>query len=210
MWFGIDYLLLFSQKIISVRVVLKKETVLLEKAKNGDVASLNEILDKYKDQAFSLAIRIVKNESHAQDIVQNAFIKIFKSIHQFKSESRFTTWLYRIIYNEALQYLQKETKYNAIDEISEVEEMDFAVIDDSFRNIVDDERKRIIDKALNELNHQENTILTLFYLEEKSIREIQEITGLKKSNIKVILHRARKKLQIILSQMLKEEVTSLL
>ncbi|MBN2001159.1 sigma-70 family RNA polymerase sigma factor [candidate division KSB1 bacterium] len=186
------------------------ESHLLYKAQRGDPEALDEILNRYKDQSFSLALGIVQSEFDAEDIVQNAFIKVFKHLRQFKNESKFSTWLYRIVYNESIRLIKQEhvaaRKEVALDDV----DVNYYSIDNALRPLFADERRRIIKQALQKLSYNENTILTLFYLEEKSIRELQRITGFSKSNIKVILHRARKKLYQTLSTMLNQEVTSIL
>ncbi len=189
---------------------MTNESHLLQKAKQGNPEALNKIIDRYKDQSFSLALGIVQNVTAAEDIVQNAFIKVFKHLNQFNSASKFSTWLYRIVYNESIRLIKHERvaakKEIAIDDVDD----NFFPIEDALNHLLADERKHIIKQALRRLSFDENTMLTLFYLEEKSIRELQHITGFSTTNIKVILHRARKKLYQILRTMLNQEVTSIL
>lgn len=168
--------------------------MILKKAKAGDAAALNQLLDQYKDIAFSIAFRILKNEDDAEDVVQDSFIRVFESIKKFRNESKFSTWLYRIVYNESIQKQKSNSKYSCSDVYENEEVIDIQVIDDALQKMVDSERSKKIREALDQLHPQESLVLTLYYLEEKTIKEIHKITQLSKSNIKVILHRARKNL----------------
>ena len=178
----------------------------IKKAKAGDISALNQLLDQYKDVAFSIAFRILKNKDDAEDVVQDAFIKVFESIKQFRNESKFSTWLYRIVYNESIRALKDNSHFIYSDVHEDDAIVDYPMIDDALQNLVAVERKKIIREALDQLHANESLILTLYYLEEKNIREINKITQLSKSNIKVIMHRARKNLYIILKRMLKKEM----
>jgi len=178
----------------------------LKKAKAGDVSALNQLLVQYKDFAFSIAFRICKNEYDAEDVVQESFIKVFKSIKQFRNESTFSTWLYRIVYNESIRVRKCKNQliYSAINDNDEI--IDYSSIDGALQNLLTVERKQIIRKALDQLHVNESLVLTLYYLNDKSIKEIHQITQLSKSNIKVILHRARKNLHTILKKMFANEM----
>ena len=185
------------------------KNLIIKKAKAGDVDALNQLLDQYKDVAFSIAFRILKNKDDAEDVVQDAFIKVFESIKQFRNESKFSTWLYRIVYNESIRALKCNSQllYSDVHENDAV--VDYPMIDDALHNLVAAERKKIIREALDQLHINESLVLTLYYLEDKSIKEINKITCFSKSNIKVILNRARKKLYTILKRMLKNEMESI-
>ncbi|MFC1561163.1 RNA polymerase sigma factor [Candidatus Latescibacterota bacterium] len=174
----------------------------LKKAKTGDVSALNQLLVQYKDFAFSIAFRILKNEHDAEDVIQDSFIKVFKSIKQFRNESTFSTWLYRIVYNESIRVQKCKNQFLYLDIHENDAIVDYPIIYDALQNLLANERKKVIRKALDQLHANESLILTLYYLEDKNIKEIHKITQLSKSNIKVILHRARKNLHTILKRML--------
>src|SRR5210317_2552994 len=78
------------------------ENIVIEKIKGGDYSACNFIVDKYKAFVFNICIRIVKNREDAEEVAQDSFIKAFKSIEKFKNESKFSTWLYRITFNNAI------------------------------------------------------------------------------------------------------------
>src|SRR5580693_7635991 len=88
----------------------------LRKAKSGDQAALNLLLESHKHLAYSVAFKYVRDHADAADIVQEAFIKVFLNIHKFKSEARFSTWLFRIVYHESIKYLQSKKQHLGLDE----------------------------------------------------------------------------------------------
>jgi RNA polymerase sigma-70 factor (ECF subfamily) len=168
------------------------DSVLVKQAIAGDIKALSQLIDKYKDSAYSLAISIVKDRESAKDITQDSFIKVLENINRFRNESSFSTWLYRIVYNESLKHLQSN---KAI--FRDIESVKSYIDPDSSENSGDeDETPEVnLQKAINRLENNERNIVILFYMGEKSIRETETITGLSISNIKVILHRSRKKLK---------------
>ncbi|MFH0842129.1 MAG: RNA polymerase sigma factor [Bacteroidota bacterium] len=166
------------------------DSVLVKKAIAGDSGALSQLIDKYKDNAYNLAISIVKDKESAKDITQDSLLKVLENIHLFRNESKFSTWLYRIVYNESLQHILKIKKVNLTD-------IESAIIErypDDIQSAENESLNVDLNKAIERLETNERHIILLFYLEEKSIKEINTITGLSKPNIKVILHRARKKL----------------
>jgi RNA polymerase sigma factor (sigma-70 family) len=162
----------------------------LQDAISGDPSALANLIDKHKDIAFNLAIGIVKNREDAKDITQDSFLKVLENIHKFRNEAKFSTWLYKIVYNLSIHFVQKHGRVQLEDSSN----------NPHFQHLLSDEYNsdnyEELYRAIEKLEDTEKTLIKLFYLCEKSIKEIRIITGLTISNIKVILHRARKKLTI--------------
>lgn len=160
----------------------------LQRAIDGDKEAMNQLLEKHRDFAFSIALKYLKNSDDAEDIVQEAFVKVFLSIGKFRNEAAFSTWLYKIIYYEACRHIGRQRRMLSIKE--EVKG-DTTGYEDAI--LFKDERGRIVKHSMQCLSPNEYLAMNLFYLLEKSISEIQSITGQSGANIKVLLHRARKK-----------------
>lgn len=176
----------------------------VERVQSGDTASFACLLDKYSNPVHSLVYRIVNNREDAEELTQDVFMKVFKSLSGFKGESSFSTWLYRIAYNTAISSVRKEKReFPAIEE-SLFDKATEADLDDLYRQEDAEERYRQLEKALEQLSPDERGIILLFYKSDKSIDEIAGITGLTATNVKTKLHRIRKKLYVILTKM-KEE-----
>lgn len=151
--------------------------------------------------AFSVAISIVKQEHLAEDVVQDAFIKCYQSLSSFSGKSKFSTWFYRIVVHVAFTSIRhKKLQQVDFDLTDHDQTSDVSVLDD----IIDHERKEMINDALAILSPKESVALRLFYLEEQSMEEIMEIMGWTLANTKIILHRARKNMQQILHQLIKK------
>ncbi|NJN28348.1 MAG: sigma-70 family RNA polymerase sigma factor [Cyclobacteriaceae bacterium] len=182
----------------------------IDKVLKGNLPSYAILIEKYKRLAFTLALRIVKNHEDAEEVTQDAFLKAFRALDTFKQESRFSTWLYKIVYHTSLSRLRKKNPESiGLEEIS---------LPDALQETTPDgldimhlrERKKIISTAIDRLKEDEAAVMTLFYLHENSIKEIGEITGYSDSNIKILLFRGRKKLVFELKKILKEDIVDIL
>lgn len=165
---------------------------LIRKARDGDIQAINELINNHKDLAFSIALKYLKNKEDAEDVVQNSFIIILKSIKNFRNESKFSTWLFTIVYHECLKELKsKNQKIEYIPQFIKCEEEEEETFVSNDYNL---------DNLLKVLKPNEYTVITLFYLKEKSIKDIANITSLSKANIKVLLHRSRLKMKQLVNE----------
>lgn len=185
--------------------------LIIAKVKQGDMVAFNALIDEYKAMAFTLALKLMKNREDAEEVAQDAFVKAYKNIGQFEGKSKFSTWLYTIVYNTALTRLRKkQLDIQDIDSHSVEFSSAFSESGMEWRNLQRDERSSYIKQALEQLVVEDQVVITLFYLNENSLAEICEITNWELSNVKVRLHRARKRLLVELEKLLETEVRSLL
>jgi RNA polymerase sigma-70 factor (ECF subfamily) len=163
---------------------------LISRILDGDVSGYKELVDRYKDLAFTISFRILGRREDSEEVVQDAFVKAFHHLSSFHQKAKFSTWLYRIVYNTAIS--RKRLKGIGF---KSIEEMPFA--DPQIESDDDPvtEHGRILELAMKQLHEEDRAILTLFYIDESSVEEIHTITGLTKANVKIKLFRARKKLQ---------------
>lgn len=169
---------------------------------SGHTVSFTHLVDGYKDMVYSVCIKITSNPELAEEVAQDVFVKAYQGLKKFKGNSKFSTWLYQIAYFTALNAVR-----NAKIEISDLHEAANLKADESqFDHLEAEERKRLIQDAILHLKADERGVITLYYLEELSIDEVAKITRLSISNVKVKVHRARKKLYGILEIMLKDEI----
>ena len=174
------------------------EQQLIKQVIKGDASSFDYFVDTYQDMAMTIAYRLLGNRQDAEDAVQNAFVKAFFNLHTYQSNSKFSTWLYRIVYNTSLTAYNriKNRKENYNVEKNEMEPI-FTEANSNELSEKHDQRERI-NSAIQQLPKSEAVIITFYYLEEHSVQEIANIMSLTKSNVKVKLFRGRKKLQEIL------------
>lgn len=158
--------------------------------------SFERLIEKYKDYAFNLAMILVHDRQLAEEVVQDSFVKAFRSLSDFRRTARFSTWLYRIVYTTSLDALKNEKKRINLTGLDELE----ANAQDHFRpgsglSIDADYIQGQLASAIGALPRESATIVTLFYLNEQSIEEISAVVKMNKNRVKVKLYRARKKLQ---------------
>lgn len=162
------------------------------------------LLDKYSRPVHTLIFKVVRSREDAEELTQDVFMKVFKGLSSFKGDCGFSTWIYRIAYNTALSSVRKKKhEFLAIEEttltnISEEEVADMLGRTDSSEQI------QRLDTALEQLPPEERALILLFYMKEKTVDELVTITGLTTSNVKVKLHRIRKKLFVLLKAMENE------
>lgn len=181
----------------------------VEQVKKGNTAAYEVLVNKYKDLAYTIALRILKSKEDAEEIAQDAFVNAFTKIDTFNGESKFSTWLYRITFNAAISRSRK-FKPDTMTINEEITELPESGLDNQLHKMSADDQKKYLGIALEKLDETDSLILTLYYLNQEKTEEIGHITGLSKSNVKVKLHRARKKLYHELQLLLKSELKTLI
>lgn len=181
----------------------------IQKVLNGDTQAFRYFIEKYRDMAYSLAMSLVKNGPVAEEVTQDAFLKAYKSLGSFEQRSKFSTWLYKIVTNEGLKRLRKKT-FKYADDIEELNQIEYTEINHSLKELTAQEQRHYINEGLNKLIPNDSLVLRLFYLDERNLNEIEEITGFSNTNIKTILHRARKRLYVVLKEELQHELKSII
>jgi RNA polymerase sigma-70 factor (ECF subfamily) len=179
----------------------------IDRVLKGDTQYFSHLVDKYKDIVYSIALKVLRNREDSEEMAQESFVKAYKSLHTFKGTAKFSTWLYRIAYNNCISEVRKKKlKFVSTDDVQisdEPEEM-------HFDGLPEENRAKYVKAALDKLPEDEYALILLYYFEDKSVEEIGEITKLSESNVKVKLFRARKKLYSILNEMLKGELYTIL
>jgi RNA polymerase sigma-70 factor (ECF subfamily) len=177
--------------------------IYIQRAKAGDIQAFTAIVSNYQRMIFTIILKIVGNREDAEDITQEVFIKIFKSLRTFKGESSFSTWIYRIAYNTTLSELRrKKPAFYSIDEnSSDVNDTDTMDSDYETKEI----KLQYLNESLKKLSPDELFLVTLYYSKEQSIEEISKISNLSVSNVRVKLHRIRKKLAVEINLLIQNE-----
>jgi RNA polymerase sigma factor (sigma-70 family) len=174
----------------------------IQKVLDGDADAFRFIVRDHKDNAYTLAFSVVKDEALAQDVVQVAFIKAYRKLDTFKKESSFSTWFYRIVINEAFNKLKAERKMLENLESVTPDEIPVEEIHSDFSKLERKDQQLYINKALLRLPANYSLALRLFYLNEYSLEEITQITGWTSANARVLLNRARTEMKSVLNSLL--------
>ena len=186
------------------------DQVYIEEVRAGTISSFYHLVEKYKDMAYTVALKIVRNAEDAEEVAQDSFVKAFQQLNTFQGKSKFSTWLYTIVYRTAISKTRKKKL--------ETSNIDEYVIDnyatESTSSQLDqlryEEQQKYVTAAINKLSELDALFITLFYLNDNTLDEIKDITGYSKSNVKVRLFRARKKLYKELEKLLQDEVKTIL
>lgn len=161
------------------------------------------LVERYQHFVFTLAFKFLKTQEDAEEAAQDAFVKAYRSLDKYNSESKFSTWLYTIARNTCLSRLR-------VNKPDIKDEADITETVDSTNELLDNKsKKEVLNKAISLLSDEDAIVITLFYIQEQSIDEIVQITGQTKSNVKVRLYRARKRLKEILDKHFAKEMSGL-
>jgi RNA polymerase sigma-70 factor, ECF subfamily len=195
---------------------------IIQKIQSGDTNSFREIVERYKDRAFSLTLKVLKNHYEAEDCLQDAFLKLYKSIieNKYEGKSKFSTYFYSIVFNTAVDHYRKyraksfnissidvtDSNYREGDELTkyfnESEIDDTLYIEDlnlnTEKNVFSIEVQKIVNKYISAIPEHYSVILTMFYVNELSQNEISEILSLPLGTIKNRIFRAKEKLKEVL------------
>lgn len=167
---------------------------IIQKVLDGNTGAYSVIVDRYKDLVYSVVIKIVKSREEAEETAQDTFLKAFHALPAFKHEARFSTWLFRIAYNTAVSKTRrKQVTTTAIDD-KLIENYSTDEIRENIGKLDEEEKVKTLQKAILTLNPDDQVLINLFYINRQSIEEIASITNLSDANVKVKLHRIRKKL----------------
>lgn len=187
-------------------MTINQEKVIIEEILNGNTRVFSQLVDGHKDLVFSLALRMLKNREEAEEVAQDTFIKVYKSIAKFKMDSKLSTWIYKITYRTCLDRIKKNKKHLNDVPINEFTENEIKSIDNALERMMVQERKQNIQNCIQKLESDDAALLTLYYFDELSLQEMSEILKLSTNNIKVKLFRCRKKLAEILITNLEPEI----
>jgi len=179
----------------------EEELILIEKIKSGDDALYKILVDRYSQKILSIVRGVVRSRGDAEEVAQDVFVKAFFSLKKFRGDSSFSTWLYRIAYNMSISKVRKKSRYVSMGDMGNFaagQEL-FDGSDSEEENRNQENRFKMLDTIINELDPADRFLLLSFYIHEKSIREISEITGMGESNVKVKLHRIKKRLTALIS-----------
>ncbi len=182
-----------------------QETIIINNIIAGDTQAFAVLVDRYKDLVFTLAIRMLKNREEAEEISQDTFIKVYKSLPKFKGDSKLSTWVYKVAYNTCLDSIKKNNRRQSEVAIDSYTENQIKTLDNALSVLEEKEQQQTIQDCLQHLSSKDSFLLTLFYFEELSLQEISHIVNMEPNTVKVNIHRARKRLASILKQRMEPE-----
>lgn len=184
---------------------------LIEQTLAGNQSAYADLIKRHQRFVFTLALRFSKNREDAEEIAQDCFIKAFRSLASFQKQSKFSTWLYSIVYTTAMTFLRKKR----VDTDSINDENTYIQLENQssgINNNLAEKRSRsyYLNQAIGQLLPDDAAIITLFYMGEQSLEEIGQTLGIDPNTAKVKLFRARQRLKEKLEKNLRNEVKELI
>ncbi len=187
----------------------KDDPELVERARQGDHQAFRKLADMHGRDAYQLARRIVGNHEDAEEVVQEALLKAYRKLDRFRGGSKFYTWLYRIVYNEAIDRVRKAGRNRSVDyddAIGRHEEANGATEllpprMDADPDVVQKRRelKEQMETALAQLSEAHQAVIVLREVKGLTYEEIAEVVGCPKGTVMSRLHHARKHMQALLA-----------
>lgn len=172
---------------------------LVERLKQNDERAFKELVEEYKNMVFSTCLGIVHDYDDTDDVVQDVFIEAFRSVGKFRSDSKISTWLYRIAINKSLNFARDNKRRKFFQSIGAADTPDIAdekhQSDMPYQSLVDKERAEILHKAVDSLPKNQRSAFVLSKYEDLSYTEIAEVMQTSVSSVESLLFRAKKGLQ---------------
>ena len=175
------------------------ETDLIARVLDGEPRAFSVLLKRYQHPVHSLIRQIIPGREDAEELTQDVFVKAFASLRSFRGSSSLSTWLYRIAYNTTISYTRKKKlRYSEIDE-KFFNNIPDEWVDEMLDRENDEGLMKQIEAAVERLNPQEKALISLYYVQERSVKEISDITALTPENVKIKLYRVRKKIVFLIN-----------
>jgi len=169
---------------------------------SGDTEIYREIIRRYEDKLSRYLHKFISDKDDIEDVLQNVFIKAYKNLYGFDVNKKFSSWIYRISHNEAINYLKKY-KSNRIC----LDDIEYKLIDDKVDINKEADRKFLkeeVEEVLNKMNVKYREPLVLFYLEEMSYEEISDILKMPKNTVGTLILRGKKSIKDNLEEIRKK------
>lgn len=183
---------------------------IISKVIQGEHNAYADLVSRYQNYVFTLTLRLIKSREDAEEIAQDVFVKAYRSLADFRGESKFSTWLYTITNTTCITFLRKKKlEVHSLDNEKVFEMADNK--DSGFRANVIEQKSRVsmVNKAIAMLSPDDAEVITLFYKAEQNLEEIARILGLEANTAKVRLHRARGRLKEKMEKHFTEEVKNI-
>lgn len=184
---------------------MTEEAILIERAKKNDIHAFEELISPYTNALLNYIFRYIKNRDDAEDILQETYLKVYKSIKTFEGNSSFKTWLYRIATNMSIDYLRKNKRTESVSLNQTADDGEYELqIPDSTYSPEEQAKKNAALSALKEamenMSDEHRTIITLRDIEGFSYDEIADVTKTTVGTVKSRISRARSQLKKLLEK----------
>ncbi|MEL6720047.1 MAG: sigma-70 family RNA polymerase sigma factor [Bacteroidota bacterium] len=189
----------------------QSDHIIIKQVLQGNQQAYETLVRRYQDYVFTIVLRILKRREVAEEVAQDVFVKAYRTLRSFKGNAKFTTWLYTIAYRTAIDEARKKRyPIDAIDAENSALQIADTFDQSPIAKTQQSSLKNVLQEQIQQLKTEDAAVVTLHYLQEKSVKEVAEITGLSLSNVKVKLYRSREFLKKQLQNYLGDELKDLI
>ncbi|MBS1601890.1 MAG: sigma-70 family RNA polymerase sigma factor [Bacteroidetes bacterium] len=186
------------------------DTEIIKRILQGDQAIFATLVQRYQQYVFTLVLRFTDSREDAEEISQDVFVKAYRSLADFRGDSKFSTWLYTVVRTSCITFLRKKK----LDTTSIDNERTFMQLENkesgfNANSIEQKSRHAMVNEAIRLLSPDDSQLITLFYKGEQSLEEIGRIMRLEPNTVKVRLHRARNRLREHIEKKFSHELRDL-
>jgi RNA polymerase sigma-70 factor (ECF subfamily) len=172
------------------------DSEIIKKVLLGEQTMFAQLVERYRNYVFTLVLRFTDNREDAEEVAQDIFVKTYRSLADFRGESKFSTWLYTITRTSCITFLRKrKLETVSLDNERSAGEWQDRASGLKANMIEQKSRHRMLHEAIQLLGPDDKQVITLFYQGEQTLEEIGKIMGLDPNTVKVKLHRARQRLK---------------
>ena len=175
--------------------------ILVTKLQLGDQDAFDELMRRYKHRIYAYILRSVKNYEDAEELTIEVFFKVYRALHKWQPQAKFSTWLYKIAYNVSIDHhrsKKRQITQSLDNSLLSDEPMAKDLGSNPEKLIVEKDRHRIINQAVDQLSQNQKKVFLMNRYDGLQIKEIAEILGIAEGTVKIHLHRAIKKLRVLL------------
>ena len=174
---------------------------LIREILDGDTAAFRILVERHQNKVINICYGFVHNYDDAEDLAQDVFIEVFQSLARFRAESGFSTWLYRIAVNKSLNFIKKNKRKKLLEPIERLlglsnEKIPHSTIEASDSELLDQERRKIVYKAIDSLPESQRLAFTLHKIENISYAEVAETMKISLPAVESLIHRAKMNLKV--------------
>lgn len=174
------------------------DTETIHRVLRGDAAAFRFLVERYQNMVFTIAYKVIRNREDAEDAAQEVFVKCFRSLGSYDYRSQFSTWLYRVAYNHAIDTYKKKRNKMPVSEVTDRVNARGVTSTHTEEKIDNKMLRSLLKKAIDSLPAEERIIVILYYYDEQPLRVIADIIGIKENYVKIKLYRIRSKLSGLL------------
>lgn len=179
------------------------ETEIIHKLKQGNETAFKELVENYRRMVVNTCFGLLHNTEDAEDVAQDVFIEVFRSVENFRADSKISTWLYRIAVNRSLNFIRDNKKrrwFQSFDDVMKskketLNQLNYQSSDDPESEMENSQRAILLHEAIDSLPENQRVAFTLNKYEDLAYREISDVMSLSVSSVESLIHRAKKNLQ---------------